>query len=113
MQVIGYQITAFIGKTNVLEVCQWLKYGLRKHLEERMKAVFDVASPIEDVEFELVAQAFLWGILDAMPTPLRPPWLLPRAEGPLCPAVPVAKISAVRPSNSRTPSTPPFFGGFR
>lgn len=76
VRIMGFQLTAYIGRTNVLEVREWLKYGLPKHLEERMHAAFDIASPIEEVEFELVAQAFLWGNLDAMPTPGSPATLL-------------------------------------
>ena len=47
VRMIGFQLTAYIAKTNVVEVYEWLKHGLPKHLEERMQAVFDVASPIE------------------------------------------------------------------
>lgn len=76
VQIIGFQLTAYIGKTNVSEVREWLKHGLPKHLEERMRAVLDVAGPIEAVEFEVVAQAFLWGNLDAIPTPESPAAML-------------------------------------
>jgi hypothetical protein len=76
VRVIGFHLTAYIGKTNVVEVYEWLKRGLPKHLEERMQAAFDVACLIKEVEFELVAQAFLWGNLDAMPAPDSPATML-------------------------------------
>ena len=59
MQIIGFQLTAYIGRTNVWEVREWLKNSLPRHLEERMQATYDVAKPIEEVEFDLVAQYFL------------------------------------------------------
>jgi len=59
VQVIGYPLTAYIGRTNVWEVGEWLKHGLPTHLVERMQASLDVAKPIEEVEFDLVAQYFL------------------------------------------------------
>jgi hypothetical protein len=59
VRVIGYQLTAYIGRTNVWEVREWLKNSLPRHLEERMQATYDVAKPIEEVEFDLVAQYFL------------------------------------------------------
>ena len=56
---IGYQLTAYIGRTNIRTVKDWLKNGLPKHLETRMQAALDVAKPIAEVESELVAQGFL------------------------------------------------------
>ena len=56
---IGYQLTAYIGRTNGLAVRDWLKNGLPEHLEERMQAALDVSRPIAQAESELVAQYFL------------------------------------------------------
>ncbi len=76
MQIIGFQLTAYIGRTNVFEVREWLQHGLPARLEERMRAALDVAKPIGEVESELVAQAFLWGNLKATPTLESPATLL-------------------------------------
>jgi hypothetical protein len=76
---IGYRLTAYVGNTNVQTVKEWLKSGLPENLEERMKAVFDVAKPIEQAESEYAAQAFLWGNLDAIPIPESPATLLREA----------------------------------
>jgi hypothetical protein len=76
---IGYRLTAYIGNTNAQTVKEWLKSGLPENLEERMKAVFNVAKPIEQAELEYAAQAFLWGNLDAIPTFESPATLLREA----------------------------------
>ena len=76
VQIIGFQLTAFIGRTNLFEVREWLKHGLPTRLEERMQAALDVARPIGEVESELVAQAYLWGNLEAAPTLESPAALL-------------------------------------
>src|ERR1700723_3053580 len=57
--VIGYQMTAYIGRTNVQAAVEWLRSGLAEELEERRRAAYDVAPPIAEVESELVAQGFL------------------------------------------------------
>ncbi len=57
--VIGYQLTAYIGRTAVDTVAEWLQNGLPEELESRMKAALDVALPIAEVESELTAQDFL------------------------------------------------------
>jgi hypothetical protein len=77
---IGYRLTAYIGNTNVQTVKEWLKSGLPENLEERMKAVFDVAKPIEQAESEYAAQAFLWGNLDAIPIPESPRYAAPQGR---------------------------------
>ena len=56
---IGYQLTAYIGKTDIRTVHDWLGNGLPGDLEARMRATFEVAQPIAEVESELVAQGFL------------------------------------------------------
>ncbi len=76
---IGYRLTAYIGSTNVQTVKAWLQSGLPETLEERMKAAFDVAMPIRQAESEYIAQWFLWGNLDAMPTTDSPATLLREA----------------------------------
>jgi hypothetical protein len=76
VRIIGYQLTAYIGLTNVWEVREWLKHGLPSRLEERMQAALDTAKPIAEVESELVAQAYLWGNLEAAPTLESPATLL-------------------------------------
>ena len=58
VSTIGYPLTAYLGNTTVPTVVEWLNGGLPNDLEERMKAAYDVAKPIERVESELVAQAF-------------------------------------------------------
>jgi hypothetical protein len=58
-----------LGRTTVKTVEEWLKNGLPKDLEQRMKAAYDVAKPIERVESELVAQGLLNGDLDAFLNP--------------------------------------------
>lgn len=64
--VIGYQLTAYIGRTTVQTVAEWLKSGLPEETEGRMKAALDVALPIAEVESELVAQGFLIEKLDGL-----------------------------------------------
>lgn len=59
VRIIGYKLTAYIGRASISDVRSWLGHGLPQHLEERMQAAFDVAKPIEDAEFELIAQYFL------------------------------------------------------
>jgi len=60
--VIGYKLTAYIGgATTTQTVVDWLQNGLPADLEPRMRAAFDVAAPIAEVESELKAQAFLRG----------------------------------------------------
>ena len=61
VSIVGYQLTAYIGQTNVQTVAEWLKNGLPENLEARMQATLDVAKPIAEVESELVAQGFLIG----------------------------------------------------
>lgn len=57
--VIGYQLTAYIGRTAAETVAEWLQNGIPEELESRMKAALDVALPIAEVESELTAQDFL------------------------------------------------------
>lgn len=59
VSIIGYQLAAYIGRTNVWAVKDWLQHGMPEHLRERMQAALDVAGPIATVESELVAQFFL------------------------------------------------------
>jgi hypothetical protein len=69
VSTICYRMTAYLGRTTVTTVMDWLENGLPNDLEERMKAAYDVAKPIERVESELVAQGFLNGDLDAFLNP--------------------------------------------
>jgi hypothetical protein len=66
---IGYLLTAYLGRTMVTTVIDWLKNGLPNDLEVRMEAAYAVAKPIERVELELVAQGFLNGDDDALSNP--------------------------------------------
>ncbi len=59
VQIIGYQLTAFIGSTDTRTVGRWLHDGVPDALHSRMQAALDIAAPIERVESELVAQGFL------------------------------------------------------
>ncbi len=53
--MIGYQLTAYIGRVTVKTVAEWVHSGLPEELEERMKAALDAALPIAEVESEFVA----------------------------------------------------------
>lgn len=64
--MIGFQLTAYIGRTTVEIVGEWLQSGLPEELEGRMRAALDVALPIAEVESELIAQGFLIGKLDGL-----------------------------------------------
>ena len=57
--IIGYQLTAFIGSTDIRTVDVGLATACRMQLHSRMQAALDIAAPIERVESELVAQGFL------------------------------------------------------
>jgi len=60
VSIIGYRLTAYIGgAASTQSAIDWLRNGLPADLEPRMKAAFDVARPIAEVESELVAQGFL------------------------------------------------------
>ena len=59
VQIIGYQLTAFIGGTDTRTVVRWLHDGVPDVLHSRMQTALDIAAPIEQVESELVAQGFL------------------------------------------------------
>jgi hypothetical protein len=71
--IIGYKLTAYIGDAaSTKSVVNWLRDGLPAELESRMKAAFDVAKPVAEVESELVAQGFLirkWEQLGTYQTP--------------------------------------------
>ena len=64
--IIGYQLTAYIGRVTVETVAEWLQSGLPEELEGRMQAALDVALPIAEVESELIAQSFLIESLDGI-----------------------------------------------
>jgi len=60
--IIGYKLAAYIsGATSIQHVKVWLRDGLPADIELRMRATFDVVSPIAEVESEFVAQGFLIG----------------------------------------------------
>ena len=59
VQTIGYQLTAFIGSTDIRTVVRWLHDGVPNAVHSRMQAALDIAKPIERVESDLVAQGFL------------------------------------------------------
>ena len=59
MRIIGYQLTAFIGSTDVRTVARWLHEGVPEAVLPRMQTALEIAEPIERVESELVAQGFL------------------------------------------------------
>lgn len=59
VSIIGYQLTAYIGRTNIQTVQTWLEAGLPESLEERMRAALEIARPIAEVESDLVAHGFL------------------------------------------------------
>lgn len=59
VQIIGYQLTAYIASTDIRTVERWLGEGLPEEIKARMQAALDIAKPIEHVESELVAQGFL------------------------------------------------------
>lgn len=59
VQIIGYQLTAFIGSTDIRTVVHWLHNGVPDAMQSRMRAVLDITKPIERVESEFVAQGFL------------------------------------------------------
>jgi hypothetical protein len=62
--VIGCQLTAYIGRTTVEGIAEWLQSELPEELVGRMKTALDVALPIAEVESELIAQGFLIEKLD-------------------------------------------------
>ena len=64
--IIGYQLTAHIGRTTVEGVAEWLQHGLPEEQEERMKAALNIVLPIAEVESELIAQSFLIEKLDGI-----------------------------------------------
>jgi hypothetical protein len=57
--VIGYRLTAYIGSTSAQSLMDWLRDGLPADIEPRLRAAFEVAKPIADVESVLPAQGFL------------------------------------------------------
>ena len=59
VSIIGYQLTAYIGCTNIQTVQNWLQVGPPEPLQARMKAALEVARLIAEVESDLVAQGFL------------------------------------------------------
>ena len=59
VSIIGYQLTAYIGKTDIQTVQRWLQIGTPEVLVNRLMAALEVARPIAEVESELVAQGFL------------------------------------------------------
>ena len=59
VRTIGYQLTAFIGRTDIPTVARWLHEGVPEALQPRMQAALDIAKPIERVESDLVSQGFL------------------------------------------------------
>jgi hypothetical protein len=59
VRIIGYQLTAFIGSTDVRTAARWLHEGVPEAVLPRMQAALEIAKPIERVESELVAQGFL------------------------------------------------------
>ncbi len=59
VQIIGYQLTAFIGSADPRTVGRWLNDGVPDAVHSRLQAALDIAAPIEQVESELVAQGFL------------------------------------------------------
>lgn len=59
VRIIGYQLTAFIGSTDVRTVARWLHEGVPEAVLPRMQASLEIAKPIERVESEVVAQGFL------------------------------------------------------
>ena len=59
VSIIGYQLAAYIGHTNIQTVQKWLRFGPPEALEARMRAAMEVAGPIAEVESDLVAQGFL------------------------------------------------------
>jgi hypothetical protein len=61
VRIIGYQLTAFVGSTDLRTVARWLQEGVPDVVQPRMEAALDIAKPIERVESELVAQGFLVG----------------------------------------------------
>ena len=81
VSIIGYQLTAFIGRTNVGTVQNWLQAGLPEALEERMSATLELAQPIAEAESELVAQGFLSSAQDGI-EPYRFPATMLRDADP-------------------------------
>lgn len=59
VRTIGYQLTAFIGSTNIRTVARWVHEGAPEALQPRLQAALEIAKPIEQVESDLVAQGFL------------------------------------------------------
>ena len=59
VSIIGYQLTAYIGRADIQTVQSWLQVGVPEALEERMRVALEVAGPIAEVESDLVAQGFL------------------------------------------------------
>lgn len=59
VRIIGYQLTAFIGSTDVWTVARWLHEGVPEEVLPRMQAALEIAKPIERVESEPIAQGFL------------------------------------------------------
>lgn len=59
VRTIGYQLTAFIGSTDIRTIARWLHEGAPEALQPRFQAALDVAKPIERTESDVVAQGFL------------------------------------------------------
>jgi hypothetical protein len=58
--IIGYKLTAYIGGASTFQsAVDWLRNGLPRELEPRMRSTFDVVEPIAAAESEVIAQGFL------------------------------------------------------
>ena len=93
-QIVGYLLIAYIGRGNASELREWLQQGPPAHVEERLRAAFEIAKPIAEAESEYAAQWFLWGNLEAIPTAESPATLL--RETADIPATRAALMEAAR-----------------
>ena len=50
VRTIGYQLTTFIGSTDVRTIARWLHEGAPEALQTRLRAALNIAEPIERVE---------------------------------------------------------------
>jgi len=78
LSIIGYQLTAYIGRADIQTVQNWLQVGLPEALEARMRAALEVAGPIAEVESDLVAQGSLSAEQDGIE-----PYRFPATNHPL------------------------------
>lgn len=80
MSIIGYRLTAYIVRTTIQSVAEWLQNGLPENLETRIQLTLEIAKPIAEAESEFVAQKFLSSKLDDLEPYMFPAAMLRDAD---------------------------------